>query len=78
MKGIEYLSNSLSLKMSGMGKQDLEYLKIKKEIVELTGLTKPKVSRIVSDLEGRGIIKKIKIGRINKLTLSDELNGWLK
>ncbi|AEH06337.1 MarR family transcriptional regulator [Methanothermococcus okinawensis] len=55
-----------------------EYKEItQKEIVELTGLTKPKVSRIVSDLEGRGIIKKVKIGRINKLTLSDELDGWL-
>ncbi len=48
-----------------------------KEIVEITGMTKPKVSRIVSDLEGRGVIKKVKIGRINKLTLSDELKGWL-
>jgi uncharacterized membrane protein len=55
-----------------------EYKEItQKEIVEITGQTKPKVSRIVSDLEGRGIIKKVKIGRINKLTLSDELNGWL-
>lgn len=55
-----------------------EYKEItQKEIVEITGLTKPKVSRIVSDLEGRGVIKKVKIGRINKLTLSDELNGWL-
>ena len=48
-----------------------------KEIVGITGLTKPKVSRIVSDLEERGIIKKVKIGRINKLIISDELNGWL-
>ncbi|UXM84403.1 DUF7343 domain-containing protein [Methanococcus aeolicus] len=48
-----------------------------KEIVEITGLTKPKVSRIVSDLVERGIIRKVKIGRINKLIISDELNGWL-
>lgn len=42
-----------------------------KDIVDITGLTKPKISRIVSDLEGRGIIKKIKVGRINKLIISD-------
>ncbi|ACX72664.1 transcriptional regulator, MarR family [Methanocaldococcus vulcanius M7] len=43
-----------------------------KEIVEMTGMSKPKVSRIVSELEDRKIIRKEKIGRINKLTLTDE------
>jgi len=43
-----------------------------KEIVEITGMSKPKVSRIVADLESRGIIKKVKIGRINKLALTDK------
>ncbi|HIP16409.1 MAG TPA: winged helix-turn-helix transcriptional regulator [Methanothermococcus okinawensis] len=43
-----------------------------KEIVEITGMSKPKVSRIVADLENRGIIKKVKIGRINKLALTDK------
>jgi len=42
-----------------------------KEIVEITGMSKPKVSRIVADLESRGIIRKIKIGRINKVALTD-------
>ena len=35
-------------------------------------MSKPKVSRIVSDLESRGVIKKVKIGRINKLALTDK------
>ncbi|WP_457612124.1 DUF7343 domain-containing protein [Methanocaldococcus sp.] len=48
-----------------------------KELVELTGMSKPKVSRIVSELEDRGIIKKEKIGRINKLALSDEVKKML-
>ena len=43
-----------------------------KDIVNITGMSKPKVSRIVADLESRGIIKKIKIGRVNKLTLTDK------
>ncbi len=43
-----------------------------KELVEITGMSKPKVSRIVSELEDRKIIKKEKIGRINKLTLTEE------
>ena len=42
-----------------------------KDIVSITGMSKPKVSRIVADLESRGIVKKIKIGRVNKLTLTD-------
>ncbi|WP_292460720.1 winged helix-turn-helix transcriptional regulator [Methanothermococcus sp.] len=75
----EILMNILTEEEKMIIKLIREYKEItQKEIVELTGLTKPKVSRIVSDLEGRGIIKKIKIGRINKLTLSDKLNGWLK
>ena len=43
-----------------------------KEIVEITKMSKPKVSRIVADLESRGVIKKVKIGRINKLALTDK------
>ena len=43
-----------------------------KEIVEITGMSKPKVSRIISELEDRKIIMKEKIGRINKLTLTEE------
>ncbi len=43
-----------------------------KEIVEITGMSKPKVSRIISELEDRKIIVKEKIGRINKLTLTEE------
>ncbi|XRO74820.1 DUF7343 domain-containing protein [Methanocaldococcus sp. 28A] len=43
-----------------------------KEIVEITGMSKPKVSRIISELEDRKIIRKEKIGRINKLTLTEE------
>ncbi|CAB3289551.1 Transcriptional regulator, MarR family [Methanocaldococcus lauensis] len=43
-----------------------------KELVEITKMSKPKVSRIVSELEDRKIIKKEKIGRINKLTLTEE------
>ncbi|ABR55286.1 conserved hypothetical protein [Methanococcus vannielii SB] len=46
-----------------------------KEIVDITGLTKPKVSRMISDLEQRGIVKKVKIGRINKIALSKELGN---
>lgn len=46
-----------------------------KEIVDVTGLTKPKVSRMISDLEQRGIVKKVKIGRINKIALSEDLGG---
>ncbi len=48
-----------------------------KDIVDITGLNKPKVSRIISDLENRKIIKKVKVGRINKVIISDELSGWL-
>jgi uncharacterized membrane protein len=74
----EMLMNILTDEEKMIIKLIKEYKEItQKEIVELTGLTKPKVSRIVSDLEERGIIKKVKIGRINKLTLSDELTGWL-
>ena len=74
----EMLMNILTDEEKMVIKLIKEYKEItQKEIVEITGQTKPKVSRIVSDLEGRGIIKKVKIGRINKLTLSDELNGWL-
>ncbi|AIJ05321.1 transcriptional regulator, MarR family [Methanocaldococcus bathoardescens] len=43
-----------------------------KEIVEITGMSKPKVSRIISELEDRKIIRKEKIGRINKLALTEE------
>ncbi|ACV23871.1 helix-turn-helix transcriptional regulator [Methanocaldococcus fervens] len=43
-----------------------------KEIVEITGMSKPKVSRIISELEDRKIIRKEKIGRINKLTLTED------
>ena len=46
-----------------------------KEIVDITGLTKPKVSRMISDLEQRGMIRKVKIGRINKIALSEDLDG---
>jgi len=46
-----------------------------KEIVDITGLTKPKVSRTISDLEQRGIVRKVKIGRINKIALSEDLDG---
>ncbi|WP_157198823.1 helix-turn-helix transcriptional regulator [Methanocaldococcus infernus] len=48
-----------------------------KELIEITGMSKPKVSRIVSELQDRGIIIKEKIGRINKLTLSDEIKNNL-
>ncbi len=43
-----------------------------KEICEITNMSKPKVSRIVTELEDRKIIKKEKIGRINKLRLTEE------
>ncbi|WP_423793311.1 DUF7343 domain-containing protein [Methanocaldococcus indicus] len=43
-----------------------------KEICEITGMNKPKVSRIVSELENRKILKKEKIGRINKIKLTEE------
>lgn len=46
-----------------------------KDLVEITGMTKPKVSRMVSDLEQRGIIRKVKIGRINKIVISDDFKG---
>ncbi|WP_459201952.1 helix-turn-helix transcriptional regulator [Methanococcus sp. CF] len=46
-----------------------------KEIVDITGLTKPKVSRMISDLEQRGMVRKVKIGRINKIALSQDLDG---
>jgi len=46
-----------------------------KEIVDITGLTKPKVSRMISDLENRGMVRKVKIGRINKIALSEDLDG---
>ncbi|AVB76051.1 MarR family protein [Methanococcus maripaludis] len=46
-----------------------------KEIVDVTGLTKPKVSRMISDLEQRGMVRKVKIGRINKIALSEDLDG---
>ncbi|WP_394296279.1 helix-turn-helix transcriptional regulator [Methanothermococcus thermolithotrophicus] len=46
-----------------------------KDLVEITGMTKPKISRMVSDLEQRGIIRKVKIGRINKIVISDDFKG---
>ncbi|MBA2862264.1 winged helix-turn-helix transcriptional regulator [Methanococcus maripaludis] len=46
-----------------------------KEIVDITGLTKPKVSRMISDLEQRGMVRKVKIGRINKIAISEDLDG---
>ncbi|MBP2201667.1 putative membrane protein [Methanococcus voltae] len=41
-----------------------------KEIVDITGYTKSKISRMISDLEQRGIVEKIKVGRLNKIKLS--------
>jgi len=73
----ELLMNILTEDEKMVAKLIKEYGEItQKEIVNITGLTKPKISRIVADLEGRGIIKKIKFGRINKLTLSDEFRWY--
>ncbi|ENN96608.1 transcriptional regulator, MarR family protein [Methanocaldococcus villosus KIN24-T80] len=48
-----------------------------KDIVSLTRMSKSKVSRIVSELEERGIVKKEKVGRINMLTLTDEADNLI-
>ncbi|AEF97022.1 transcriptional regulator, MarR family [Methanotorris igneus Kol 5] len=77
----EYESNKRDILMNVLTDEEKEIIDLiakhgsitQKEIVEITGMTKPKVSRLVSDLEQRGIIKKIKIGRINKLILSEDV-----
>lgn len=45
---------------------------VQKKIAEYTGFSKGKVSKIVSDLEERKIIRKEKIGRRTKLYLTEE------
>jgi uncharacterized membrane protein len=43
-----------------------------REVQEKTGFSKAKVSNIVSELENRGIVRKEKVGRRNKLYLTKE------
>ncbi|RLG70349.1 MAG: hypothetical protein DRO11_06425, partial [Methanobacteriota archaeon] len=40
-------------------------------LYETTGFSKPKVSRLLSDLEERGLIRKEKYGRTNLVTLTE-------
>ncbi|RMF89870.1 MAG: hypothetical protein D6733_05325 [Methanobacteriota archaeon] len=45
---------------------------VQKRLVDETGFSKAKVSKIVSELEKRGIVRVERIGRRNKLFLSEE------
>ncbi|EHP85309.1 helix-turn-helix transcriptional regulator [Methanotorris formicicus] len=82
----EYESNRRDILMNVLTDEEKEIINLigrygsitQKEIVEITGMTKPKVSRLVSDLEQRGIVKKMKIGRINKLVLSEDVLREIK
>ena len=48
------------------------------ELTKLEGLNKLKTSRIIVDLENKGLIEKRKIGKINKIFLNSNLYKILK
>lgn len=45
-----------------------------RDIVHLTDYSKAKVSRIMTELEDRGIISRVRVGRTNRITLNENLD----
>jgi predicted transcriptional regulator len=69
MKKIEYMKEDEQLVIREiMQKEGID----QREIQRKSGFSKAKVSKIVSELENRGLIRKEKIGRRNKLYLTKE------